>query len=115
MEKIKLTDADAEMVLRMAKIEESELSVAAHRQIYTHLIVRQDADGNIVEAMTVETANGYYRNNDWTSIYRTGTSAPCNCDACMQGEDPDWDTGPESCDAVRETIDNGLDELRRAQ
>jgi ATP-dependent Clp protease adapter protein ClpS len=80
-------------LFEMAETSGSELSISAHEEGYTHVIVEMDG-AEIVEAWTTETTDGYYRNTEPNiqSIIKVGTgSVSCNCDACLNGDNPkEW-------------------------
>jgi hypothetical protein len=94
----------------MAGTSYSELAIKQHETNYTKLIV-QIEDGHVVDAYLDETIDRYdCRGDGWTCIYTVGTgSTPCNCDACMDGDEPaDW-AGDET-DGIEDEIERGLTE-----
>jgi hypothetical protein len=106
------TQKSVDEVLDIAGLSISGLSIAGHTQGYIHLVVSIDGNGIIADALSAETVDGYYRNDDWTEIYKTGLSAPCNCEACAAGDDPDdWAGEAEFCAGIEESIQQGIDNI----
>lgn len=110
-----MTQLTVDQVLELAGVTYSEIAVAQHQEGYIHIIVQTDGDGIVTDASTTETEDGYYRNDEWTSIYRYGTgSVPCNCDACSAGDDPaEW--AGDDVDGIEDEIQRGIDELTKCR
>lgn len=103
-----------QQALALAHTSVAELSIAQHQQRYTHLIVELDNDNNIIDAWITYTADGYYCNadNNIHSVYSAGNSVPCNCDACVNGDNPeDWAGDTEHCDGIEDVILEKITEL----
>jgi len=108
------TIRSAQQVLNLAGITISQLAVAAHRQNFLHIIIVRNNQGGIIDALTAETTDGCYRNNDplIDSVYKVGTgSIPCNCDACIAGDDPAWAGATEYCDSIEDELNQGIDDV----
>jgi hypothetical protein len=104
-----------EEILEMAKTTIGTLGINGHERGYTSILVHIDDNGNIDDADTCWDINEYYNNNCWHRVYKTGTgSYKCNCDPCVNGDDPkDWAGDCEFSENIADEIYSRIDELEQ--
>jgi len=101
-------------IIELAGTTLADLSIRTHQRNYAWLAVRIE-DGAITDAeyRDDEINQESYINREWSKVWTGGTgSCPCNCDACLAGDDPaDWAGADDDIGAIEDAIQDAIDAL----